>query len=87
MKFDEYQHSNTEGKMTFEESSKAWSSQSMSIQYIAVFVDTVPCKISGSSVLFSQESLVKMTPSKTNCFKLNDSNEHKVCQSNEQFLL
>ncbi|CAF0742012.1 unnamed protein product [Adineta steineri] len=31
-----------------------------------------------SSTLISQESLVKMTPSKTNCFELNDNNKNKL---------
>ncbi|CAF4199724.1 unnamed protein product, partial [Adineta steineri] len=31
-----------------------------------------------SSTFISQESLVKMTPSKTNCFELNDNNKNKL---------
>jgi len=39
---------------------------------------------SDSSTFFSQESLIKMTPSKTNCFELNDSKQNKVRQLNYQ---
>jgi hypothetical protein len=77
VKFDDYQYSNVEEKIISNQ-----SSQSKLIDTWVILL--ILYNTSDSSTFFSRESLVKMTPSKMNCFELNDSKQNKVRQLNYQ---
>jgi hypothetical protein len=78
VKSDEHQYSNIDGKIISNESSKASSSQSKSIDIYLLVLSN----ISDSSAFFLNESLMKITSSKMNCFELHDNNKNKVCRLN-----
>ncbi len=75
VKHDSY--NNIDKKMLPNESSS--QSKSIDIDHLSYLYHL---DISDSSTFFSHESLVKITPSKTNCFELNDDNKNKVYQLN-----